>query len=711
MGVVRRIVALGLALAAGSASAAPAPVASPAPRTPSPNAGLLAGFDSLEDPADRLLPLVGRPRVFVPPRAGRAPIEQAREWDSREREARDQLGPGWRLEPLGGGPGAWVLRGPAVRLAEGTGFGALRGIVSRLPALFGPAAEASLEPVFDRSLGPSGVVRMRQRVDGARVAGGDVIASFDANGGLVLLASSYRTDLDSASGPWIAPDDAAAIARADLIAAFPGITIVGVPRAESWIWPLPSGAARIWIVRHATRDPWGSFVTRIDAATGAVLARENAVQSKTRTGDGIVYKSNADYPHRASHGKITALLGSDLDPAGHLDGMHITVLDEKGSRVASTDLRYRYFPFEDWDGFDQVSAYYHLQRAHERFQKKFGVSGLPWFDGPEPVVATANVRGLCDAFYTTDLAGDGKPGFAFGDQTTCEGLNNDDFARDSDVVYHEYTHAIVDWAGIGLQQAPVNSYQRALAEADADYHAAEFTGDPTIGEVVRFPRTIANTKVYPANVGCSFGFPEEHCTSLIWSGLLWDLRETIPGAEALEFASLDYLIDHPAASHVPVWLDFWDAAMALFDADDHRSGGRNVGIIYGLAASRGTFGPSTFGDDQLGFVYQDMQRGSRFKSIGWLGSSSTRGVPFYFQTPAGSTVSIKVKSTSGLHPDFLVGEAIGYPLEYFTAASAKDARVARLVTELPPVEGLYVVTVRSADATTGSFQISLVVEK
>jgi hypothetical protein len=106
-----------------------------------------------------------------------------------------------------------------------------------------------------------------------------------------------------------------------------------------------------------------------------------------------------------------------------------------------------------------------------------------------------------------------------------------------------------------------------------------------------------------------------------------------------------------------------------------------------------------------------MERGTRFKSIGWVSAEPGGGVPFYFSAPERSRVSIRVKTTSGLHPDFLVGEAAGYPLEYFTAADAKDDQQATLVTDLPPVAGLYVVTVRAADATTGSFQISIVVQK
>ena len=197
----------------------------------------------------------------------------------------------------------------------------------------------------------------------------------------------------------------------------------------------------------------------------------------------------------------------------------------------------------------------------------------------------------------------------------------------------------------------------------------------------------------------------------IWSGLLWDVRGVVRNAEKLELTSLDYLVDHPGASHTLVWFDFWDAAFALFEADDRLNGGRNAGLLYGLAASRGIFGPHVYPGDSLGFPYQAMERGSRFKSIGWVSPEVGSGVPFYFSAPVGSTVSIKVRTTSGLHPDFLVGEALGYPLEYFTSAAVKDTQQATLVTSLPATDGLYVVTVRGAGATTGSFQISIVVER
>src|SRR5206468_1475798 len=140
--------------------------------------------------------------------------------------------------------------------------------------------------------------------------------------------------------------------------------------------------------------------------------------------------------------------------------------------------------------------------------------------------AIVNVLELCNAFYVPDIDGQGTPGWAFGDENTC-GFANADFALDSDVIYHEYTHGVVDWMGIGLIDSPTDSYTQAISEADADYHSANFTGDPVIGDALGFTRNLQNGAIYPDDVPCFENAFEAHCTSLIWSGLLWDVQSAL----------------------------------------------------------------------------------------------------------------------------------------------------------------------------------------
>src|SRR5262249_46316883 len=127
---IRLALVAGLALATGSAAMGAPPVRTRVPDDPPGPSALLAGFDTLEDSEDRALALVCRPRVFVPRGGGPASLAQAGEREAGEGEARERLGPAWRLESIGRSPGGWVLRGPAVRLPEGTGYAAVRGLAS-----------------------------------------------------------------------------------------------------------------------------------------------------------------------------------------------------------------------------------------------------------------------------------------------------------------------------------------------------------------------------------------------------------------------------------------------------------------------------------------------------------------------------------------------------------------------------------------------------
>jgi hypothetical protein len=181
------------------------------------------------------------------------------------------------------------------------------------------------------------------------------------------------------------------------------------------------------------------------------------------------------------------------------------------------------------------------------------------------VPAIANVRELCDAYYSKDLEGEAVPGFAFGDQLACERTDNEDYARDSDVVYHEYSHAVVDWSGIGLQDAPLipisgpsprptrtttRPRSPAIRRSERSWDSPATCRRPSSTLRRRLPDRISGGALHGA----------------IWSRLLWDVRAVVRNAEKLEIASLDYLVDHPGSSHTVEWLDFWDAAIALFDA-------------------------------------------------------------------------------------------------------------------------------------------------
>lgn len=690
----------------------------------------LDGFDAS---GDRDLPEVVDFRVLEPlAEGGRGELNLAREKESDA--IRVLLGLDWRIDRRGGAGGAVVLIGPGVAIAgsraagagvsRSTGGGpewspradAVRRLLADLPQTFGDAgAEGCLEIVYDRSSGPSRTVRFRQLLEGAPVKGAEIAAHFDAGGRLVMLASSYRRDPRPVNRRAVPAEQSIAIAREGLAASVAGIAFPGAAAAESWLWPSAGGLIHVWRVRHATRRPLGTFETIVDAQSGAVLSSRNLADRSVRNGKGRVFRENADYPFDPERVKLTRLLDGAENPEGALHGESFRIVDARGEPVRSNRFAFLYDPWaiDERDPFDQVNAYYHLERAHARFKSRFGVEGAPWFDGPSiPVIVNADDPDMaCSAFYTPDLLDYGSPGFAFGNQNSCGVVSNEDLARDADVIYHEYTHGVVDWLGIDLGDAPVDSYQRSINEAVADYHAASFTGDSEVGEVFGYSRDLRNINLYPIDVGCWHGLMEEHCTGQIWGGLLWDVRSSIKSrADSLVFSSLDFMMDNWPSGHTADEVDFWDAAVALLDVDRALEAGRYSSLIYGAAASRGILGLWPFPGDNATIVYQNFQGPGKLNSVGWLHRGGWH-VSYFFRAPVGSTVSIRVTSSGELRPHFALYEGTnGYDQFPLGEAEGVSASEARFTTVLPFTLGVYTVDVSSTDDTlSGPFKILITV--
>ncbi len=121
-----------------------------------------------------------------------------------------------------------------------------------------------------------------------------------------------------------------------------------------------------------------------------------------------------------------------------------------------------------------------------------------------------------------------------------------DFAHDADVIYHEYTHAVVGgdrvW-GYAVDEHGLMADPFAINEAYADYFACSIAGDPHSSEYAlgilknnEVGRDISIPRICPDNyVG------EEHVDGLIYSSALWELHETI-GKEATDAIAYNALL-------------------------------------------------------------------------------------------------------------------------------------------------------------------------
>jgi MYXO-CTERM domain-containing protein len=212
------------------------------------------------------------------------------------------------------------------------------------------------------------------------------------------------------------------------------------------------------------------------------------------------------------------------------------------------------------DPFSEVSMFYHTARAYQFFRDAAAdpnanvvrgdffstranvrlPSGLEEQDFQRIADPTLPLEPLQNAFFSPasgfnfigalfDVPGGG---IYFGQS------ERTDYAYDGDVIYHEFTHAVVD-ATINLEQVTFDEYgisyaPGAMNEALADYFAAAISGDPNIGEYASgdLPgsgsaiRSIDNKKTCDETV-----IGQVHNDSEFFSGALWETRMGLPEAE------------------------------------------------------------------------------------------------------------------------------------------------------------------------------------
>jgi hypothetical protein len=237
---------------------------------------------------------------------------------------------------------------------------------------------------------------------------------------------------------------------------------------------------------------------------------------------------------------------------------------------------------------DEVSLFYHVNKAHDYFMGGPNFSSSAYISRPIPVMAHLG-PGINNAFY--DPVG---KFLAFGDVM--------DFTKDGSIIYHEYVHYVVD------QIYPILNFGQngAISEALSDYFTASAMNTSKIGAYVSGGgegslRNIDST----LNGGCSVVSPPSNCTkfpanwtgelhldSLILSEPLWEIRQALAGgspngnkcADQLVFRSLFFFPDN--------FRDFLEAmlqvsARASTLAPSCLGSDQHTGLILGQFAQHG----------------------------------------------------------------------------------------------------------------------------
>jgi uncharacterized protein (TIGR03437 family) len=248
------------------------------------------------------------------------------------------------------------------------------------------------------------------------------------------------------------------------------------------------------------------------------------------------------------------------------------------TQIARANAQGNFF-FEPGDPrFSETQVYFGAARAAE-YIRSLGFQGLNrQFDAVAWFFDDENPYDVNAFFTPTPFNGSG--GIFL--QVNALGA---DTAFDSDIIFHEYGHAVVHAMVNSLNSSQVF---RSVNEAFADYFAASFFDSPEIGEYFPFLspspnvlvsepflRNINNSTVYPDDVR-----GQEHADSLMFSSALWDIRQAFGRARG-DAIAINGLARMSATG------GFFSSASALVAAARALYGNITAGVVEGILRDRG----------------------------------------------------------------------------------------------------------------------------
>lgn len=442
---------------------------------------------------------------------------------------------------------------------------ALEQAVPDLAAVtFGPARTVPLA-------GGARVVKLGQIHRGLPVAHRGAAVTFGADGVARHVAARLEDDLPANVTPSITADHAAQIAgqRTRLRADPKGALLV--------IWPTPDGNKLAYAIAPAAIQgvPYAPVVV-VDAQSGEVIQHYNSVveldQAKVYPSNPVKSPELADVTLPIAAGATTlqnelVVSKNCIDQKHTISFMGFTVHSCDLLQTATPDANGDYLapPGTDTDPedpFSEVSMFYHVNRAYDffrAFDDKLDVNA------GQPIPTVSNLR-IPQGFMPFDLSKIGDPnlplapfqnaffapsnplfstvfGISGGAMWFGQGPKKD-YSYDGDVVYHEFTHAVVNVTlqlvgtphmdAFGASMAP-----GAMNEGLADYFSSAITGDPEVGEYavgdidpsLSSIRTLDNQEACPKDIG-----GEVHQDASLFSGALWDARQALADdAQRLQF--------------------------------------------------------------------------------------------------------------------------------------------------------------------------------
>ena len=386
--------------------------------------------------------------------------------------ASSALGDGWKVHPDPRTGRPHLAYGGDVRLAgpQGEAHAAdlARGFLLENRDLVG-AREGNLELRNVAHATGKWAVHYRQVVDGIRVYRGNAFVVIGDRGRVMAFGSDFLPEEGASTAVLLTPAQAITAAANDL-----GATpLPDLPQsADLHLVPVPDGTSfrltAAYRVVFDTEEPFGSWLTFVDAANGTVLSRENRIQKVNVVGsvDAIVqdfsYCDGTSWDVFANQTvNVQGGNSDDTDADGDFDISHggaspVTVTAEirgpylnvnrysglgadasfSGSATPGTPLSIV------WDNTnsrqDERDCFFHANRAHDFMTD---IDPTDYMDYAMPCVV-----GRTDGFCP------GNAWWSSGSQSInfCEaGSGYENTGEMGNVIYHEYGHGVSDrlyWA-------------------------------------------------------------------------------------------------------------------------------------------------------------------------------------------------------------------------------------------------------------------------
>lgn len=336
-------------------------------------------------------------------------------------------------------------------------------------------------------------VRMQQMHGGLPVFGTAMAVRIGGAGEIKGAVFDVARGLTVSTDPLI--EEGAARA---LVASLSGRHVGEGSWTELGVLPTRHGGKLVWRVNVPTNA--GAWRYELDAHSGQLIRH----YSLARNGQGRVYEVNNKKTPVPVDKELLNLTPSDpqvLAGAAELVARYVSgdlesqnpqlVVDKlavQPSDAAKGDFLYD--PATGWawdDAFTEVNVYYHLDRMRTFYETTLGVdmSGAKWRLIAVPHYGPGK-QPYANAFYTPFSFK--ESGITYNNLIAIGGMPSYNFAYDSDVFLHEYTH-YVNQNAIGFSQGvyEVDEYgfvsmPGSLNEGSADYFSSTVNDDAVVGE-------------------------------------------------------------------------------------------------------------------------------------------------------------------------------------------------------------------------------------